>query len=144
MVGDIGFSDIYGMTYGPGPELRGYRAHGDVLNIDPDDATWTAETTLWPGDVSSPGTLLGASTIFKAPTNLGEVDFVELSDQSATLEQRCYCFDAMYDGLVTVELDDLGSTSGLDLTLTARMPRGPGKRLTKRPPSTRSRSRRRF
>lgn len=117
VVCDLERSDVYGMTYGPGPELRGYCADGDVLTINPIDGTWENEITLWPGNVSAPSSLLGASTLFKSPTNLGEVDFVELTEQSAILEELWYCFDAMYDGLVTVELDDLNSTHGIDLIL---------------------------
>ncbi len=120
VVGNLGYSDIYGMTYGPGPELRGYRTNGEVLNIDPSDASWEHEITLWPGNVSAPNSLLGATTIFKPPTNLGVVDFVDLADQSAFGDELWYCFDAMYDGWVTVELDDFGSPGGLDLRLYLR------------------------
>jgi len=117
VVGNMGFSDIYGMTYGPGPDLRGYRPNGDVLNIDPDDATWVKEVTLWPGNVSSPSSILGASTLYDPPTDLGEVDFVELTGESPILERLWYRFDTMHDGYLTVELDDLSGTSGLELTL---------------------------
>ncbi len=118
VVGNVGFSDVYGMTYGPGPNLRGYRSNWDVLNIDPNDATWYLEGTLFAGPtVSTPGAVLGASSLYDPPTDLGEVDYVELTGQSPILEQLWYRFDTMHDGYVTVELDDLGSTGGLEMTL---------------------------
>ncbi len=117
VVGDLGASDVYGMTYGPGPELRGYRSDGTVLNIDPSDASWFVEGTLWTNTVPATSSVLGATTIFDPPTNLGEVDFVQLSDQTATLEELWYRFDTMHDGYATVELDGLSTTSGLKMTL---------------------------
>ncbi|MHB8902253.1 MAG: hypothetical protein ACYC6Y_26135, partial [Thermoguttaceae bacterium] len=93
VVGDTGYTDIYGLTYGPGPDLRGYRPNGRVININPEDATSDNEILLWPGDVSAPNSLLGASTLFKPPTDLGEVDYVELTEQSPVLEQLWYRFD---------------------------------------------------
>lgn len=117
VIGNVGFSDIYGMTYGPGPDLRGYRPNGAVLNINPHDATWVNEVTLWPGNVSAPSSILGASALYAPPTDLGEVDFVELTGESPILEKLWYRFDTMYDGYLTVELDDLKGTSGLKLTL---------------------------
>ncbi len=112
-VGNLGYSDVYGMTYGPGPVLRGYRSNGDVLLIDQNDASWELEVSLW-SELSSFSTVLGASALYDAPTNLGEVDYVELTDQEPILEQLWYCFETAHDGLVTFELEDAGSP---DLTL---------------------------
>lgn len=117
VVGNVGYNDVYGMTYGPGPELRGYRSNGNVLNIDPTDASWVGEGAIWTSTVPSTSLLLGAATIFDPPTDLGEVDFVELTGQSAIREELWYRFDTMHDGYVTVELDDLSTTSGLELRL---------------------------
>lgn len=117
VVGDLGVSDVFGLTYGPGPILRGYRTDGTVLNIDPDDASSVVEGTLWSTTVPSTNLVLGATTVFKAPTNLGEVGFVELTEQTAIMEQLWYRFDATHDGYVTVELDELSTTDGLNLTL---------------------------
>ena len=117
VVGDLGATDVNGMTYGPGPELRGYRSDGTVLNIDPSDASSFVEGTLSTTTIPSPNMVLGATTVFKPPTNLGEVEFVELTEQTATLEQLWYRFDAMNDGYVSVGLDDLSTTSGLEMAL---------------------------
>ena len=117
VVGDLGATDVNGMTYGPGPELRGYRSDGTVLNIDPSDASSFVEGTLSTTTIPSPNLILGATTVFKPPNNLGEVEFVELTEQTATLEELWYRFDAVNDGYVSVELDDLSTTSGLAMVL---------------------------
>jgi hypothetical protein len=117
VVGNVGFGDVFGMTYGPGRDLRGYLSDGRILNIDKDDATWISEGWIWSTTVPAMSTLLGASTIFDPPTDLGEVDFVELTGQSPILRELWYRLDTMHAGYLTVELDDLSTTTGLSLTL---------------------------
>lgn len=117
VVGNVGFSDVYGLTYGPGPDLYGYLSDGRILEIDTADATWEQVNWIWSSTVPSLSSILGAATVFEPPTDLGEVDYVTLTDQAPILETLWYRLDAAHDGYLTVELDDLGTTTGLEMAL---------------------------
>ena len=62
-------------------------------------------------------TILGAATVFEPPTDLGEVDYVTLTGETPILEKLWYRLETAHDGYLTVELDDLSTTTGLEMTL---------------------------
>ena len=45
VVGNVGFGDVYGMTYGPGPDLYGYLSDGRIVEINKAEAgSWSTRS----------------------------------------------------------------------------------------------------
>ena len=113
-VGVTGFSDFYGATYGPSPTMYGFRQSGDVFRINRLDAV-----TTFVGTLSDPrfGLAQGAASVYHAPTDLGEVDFLELVDQRPILDELWYRVEPAHDGIFTADLPPGSSGRNGDLTL---------------------------
>jgi hypothetical protein len=109
-----GIYDFYGMTYGPSPTMYGFRQGGDVFRINPADAGLG-----YVGTFSDPrfGLVLGAATIYHPPVDLGEVDFLELVDESPILGELWYRVEPAHDGIFTADLPPGSSGRNGDLTL---------------------------
>ena len=117
---NTGFSmywDYYGLTYGPGPAMYGFREAGDAYRINPDDAT---ETYLGTMDHLRLGSVNGAANVYRPPTVLEDVDFLELDDQTPILGELWYRIEAAHDGILTADLPGLGSAQGVDMVLYSR------------------------
>ena len=109
--------DYYGLTYGAGPNMYGFRAARDVYRINPDDAT---ETYLGTMEHPSLGLVNGAASVYRPPTVLEDVDFLELADQTPVLGELWYRIEAAHDGILTADLPGLGSARGVDMFLYSR------------------------
>ncbi len=106
--------DYYGLTYGPGPEMFGFRGGGDALRINPADGV---ETYLGTMDHQFLGTVLGAANVYTPPTVLEDVDFLELDDQTPILEELWYRIEPAHDGILTADMPGLGAGHGVDMVL---------------------------
>ncbi len=69
-LGYIVFSDFFGLSYGPGPVLHGFRSNGDVYRIDTQTGLLTYVTRLSHSYLNS---VYGAAMIYPGPLNLGPV-----------------------------------------------------------------------
>jgi len=114
VVGDTGEDYLYGLTFGPAPLLYGFTWAEDVYRIDPatGDATWVAQFDHeWLDNVN------GAATVFPAPTDLGEVDFRELSGEETTLGEIWYRVEPTHGAILTVEVINVDPSAEIDLAL---------------------------
>ncbi|HUT92292.1 MAG TPA: hypothetical protein VMY37_22550, partial [Thermoguttaceae bacterium] len=114
VVGDTGEFYLYGLTYGPAPLLYGFTWGEDVYRLDPatGDSTWVAQLDhAWLDYVN------GAATVFPAPTDLGEVDFRELSAQETMLGEIWYRVEPTHGAILTVEVTNVDPSAEIDLTL---------------------------
>lgn len=114
MVGNTGQADLFGLTYGPAPLLYAFDYNEGVYRLDPATGEATKVAQLdheWLDFVN------GAATIFPAPTDLGEVDFRELSGQATTLGEIWYRVEPTHGAILTVEVTNVDPASEIDLTL---------------------------
>ena len=116
------YGDYYGLTYGAGPKMYGFRdnvrvGEADAYVINPGDATETYLGTMYHERL---GPINGAATVFRPPTVLEDVDFLELDDQIPILGELWYRIDAAHDGILTADLPGLGSSGGVDMVLYSR------------------------
>jgi len=116
-VGSTFFTDFFGLTYGAAPVLYGFRQNREVYRIDPN----TGAISPTPAAVLVHPQLdwvWGAATVFPAPTNLGQVDFAELTDQQTILGQRWYRLETVREALFSV---DLPGAHNVDIQLYRRL-----------------------
>jgi len=121
VMGWAGAGDYYGMTSGPAPWMVAYRWLGDVYRINPPDAAFDWVVSL---DHPSLSGVLGAATVFRPPTDLGPVDFLQLPDQQPTLGELWYRVEAAHDGYLTADLPGVAAESGIELTFYRQEPSG--------------------
>ena len=111
------FRDYYGLTYGAGPAMFGFREAHEAYRINPDDA---AQTYLGTMQHTSLGSINGAASVYRPPTTLEDMDFLELDNQTPILGELWYRIEAARDGILTADLPGLGSTRGVDMSLYSR------------------------
>jgi len=105
-VGYTGVPDFYGLSYGPGPTMIGYRWGKEVYKINPDNGQLTFLAYLSDFGLDD---VLGAATIFHPPASLGTVDFADLPDQDSIMGELWFRVETTRAGLLTAVLpDDLG------------------------------------
>ena len=114
VVGDTGLYYLFGLTYGPAPLLYAFDYYEGAYRLDPATGEATEVAQL---DHEWLDYINGAATVFPAPTDLGEVDFVELSDQATTLGEIWYRVEPTHDAILTVEVINVDPSSEIDLTL---------------------------
>ncbi|MHC4406704.1 MAG: NHL repeat-containing protein, partial [Planctomycetota bacterium] len=114
VVGPTDYWDFYGLLSGPSPLIYGFREVREVYRVDPD----TAQTTLV-AQLAHPQLdfIYGAATVFRPPTDLGEVDFRELIGQQPILGQLWYRVVATSDAVLTVDLANADPSADIDVTL---------------------------
>ena len=110
-VGDTGYADIFGLISGPGPVVYGFREGGGVYRVNTD----TGATTEIPG--ANLGSVYGAATRFKPPTDLGEVDFLPLSNQQPILGELWYRVVATRDAILSVDLAGVDPAEEIETSL---------------------------
>ncbi len=118
-VGWIVFSDFYGLAYGPGPILHGFRSNGEVYRINPETAAISFVTRLSHPNLSS---VFGAAMIYPGPLDLGAVEFMHRPNEPIVLQEMWYRVQTVRDALFTVET--YGGSSGTKVTLYQRQPDG--------------------
>jgi len=129
VVGSIIYSDFYGLSYGPGPVLYAYRQTGDVYRINRSNGQITYITTLSHSDLAF---VYGAAIVFPAPTNLGTLDFANLTLEATVLGQRWYRVEATREGLLTTDV--YRTRSGTDVAYWELLGDGSMRRLFKTGP----------
>ncbi|HYW81150.1 MAG TPA: hypothetical protein VE890_16325, partial [Thermoguttaceae bacterium] len=118
--GWTGYSDFYGVTYGPAPQMYAFRfwpdpfGNSEVYRINPDNGASTRLATL-----SHPllAGVNGAATVFEPPTDLGKVDFLRLPSEQSILGELWYRLEAFRDGILTADLPGEAAEAGIELTL---------------------------
>ena len=95
VVGPTGFGDFFGMTYGPGPEMYGFRMNREVYYINRDDASITPLVIL---DHPQLDFIYGAANLYQPPTDLGELDFAELTGEEPIVEELWYRLEPTRSG----------------------------------------------
>lgn len=118
-IGWIVWSDFFGLSYGPGPVLHGFRSNGEVYRINPETGGITYVTRLSHPFLS---TIYGAAMIYPGPLNLGSVDFVHRPGEPIVLQEMWYRVTTVRDALFTVET--YGGSSGTRVTLYQRQADG--------------------
>ncbi len=114
VVGQTGFDDFYGLIYGPDPVMYGFREGKQVYRINPENAQTALVGQL---DHAWLDWVNGAATVFRPPTDLGEVDFRELPDQEPVLGQLWYRVEATRSGILTIDVSNAEPGADVDLTL---------------------------
>ena len=109
--------DYYGLTYGPGPTMFGFRQDRHVYQINPDDAAQTYLGTMGHAQL---GLVNGAASVYRPPTVLEDVDFLELDDQTPILGELWYRIETTHDGILTADLPGLDSSQSVDMVLYSR------------------------
>ena len=124
VVGDIEYGDFFGLTYGPGPEMYGFRGQQQVWSINRDDGSKELVKTLTHPELGGAEQILGAATLYRPPTDLGEVDFVELTGEEPVAGELWYRIEPARDAFLTVDLPGVDPGANIDLTLYRREPDG--------------------
>ena len=107
----------YGLTYGAGPQMFAFREGHDAYRINPDDATETYLGTMYHQRLNS---VNGAASVYRPPTVLEDMDFLELDDQTPILGELWYRIEAAHDGILTADLPGLDSARDVDMVLYSR------------------------
>ncbi len=118
-VGWVVFNDFFGLSYGPGPVLHGFRSNGEVYRINTQTGSITFVTRLSHSYLDS---VYGAAMIYPGPLNLGEVDFVHRPSEPIVLQEMWYRVQTVRDAIFTVET--YGGSSGTKVTLYRPQPDG--------------------
>jgi hypothetical protein len=118
-LGYIVFSDFFGLSYGPGPVLHGFRSNGDVYRIDTQTGLLTYVTRLSHSYLNS---VYGAAMIYPGPLNLGPVEFVHRPGEPIVLQEMWYRIQTVRDAIFTVET--YGGSANTKVTLYQRQADG--------------------